>query len=48
MTNETAAEAIQRIASEYPAGTEIIFVLTGLLSDPVGYILKGEFPLGDV
>lgn len=44
MNNETAAEAIRRIASEYPAGTEIVFVLTGLKSDPVGHFLPAELP----
>ena len=42
MTYETAAEAIRRITDEYPAGTKIHFVLTGLKSDPVGYYLEGE------
>ena len=42
MTYETVAEAIRRIAGEYPEGTKIIYVLTGLKSDPVGYYLEGE------
>ena len=42
MTYETVAEAIRRIAEEYPEGTKIVYVLTGLKSDPVGYYLEGE------
>jgi len=42
MTNETVAEAIRRIAGEYPEGTKIVYVLTGLRNDPVGHFLEGE------
>ena len=42
MTNETVAEAIRRITVEYPEGTKIVYVLTGLRNDPVGHFLEGE------
>jgi len=42
MTYETVAEAIRRIAGEYPEGTKIVYVLTGLRNDPVGHFLEGE------
>ena len=46
MTKPSIPEVMKRIADEHPIGTKIIYVLTGLRNDPVGYFIEGEIPFG--